>query len=287
VTGVDSFWSSTISKDVLSTTPIASNVLIAHPDASVGNPGSTKLVRVLNGPSGRTIAVFACGGVQEIDLVTKQYKSIGMLTEKNKYTITDAHVVDGNVLKSFVMDVQGNSYFVTFDLSVSGAVASTPLKVVPIKGQLGTEIPFNAFVYTIPGQTKSQIMLMQRGNFDSFTFLDETTGVLTAVVANLAQEQPYEIYCDAGTKDCDYWRTAMVDPATGDVYFQLHVIENDMPSATIARLGFFTSVIDPNPYAIVNIVNEPMVSRSDFFFKLFSPDIVFYSKSLLCWLFLL
>ena len=47
-TGMGSFWSVFISDDVLSSTPIQTNRIIAHPDASPGNPGRMTMTRLLD-----------------------------------------------------------------------------------------------------------------------------------------------------------------------------------------------------------------------------------------------
>lgn len=51
-----------------------------------------------------------------------------------RYSMTDAHVVDDSTLKSFFTDDRGNSYLVHTDL-VSGSV-SDPTAIQPIKGEV-------------------------------------------------------------------------------------------------------------------------------------------------------
>ena len=48
VSGVDSFWQSTINSFVNGTTPVISNVLVAHPDAKPDSPGTLVMARYVN-----------------------------------------------------------------------------------------------------------------------------------------------------------------------------------------------------------------------------------------------
>ena len=109
--------------------------MLAHPDTSAGNDGKMTLRRVVAAPNGRTVAIFQDGSLHDIDLTGKKYVQFGRLfTTGSKgglsFTVSDAHVVVGNTLKSFVTSVTtGAAYLITVDLSASSVTPTEPLLV--------------------------------------------------------------------------------------------------------------------------------------------------------------
>jgi len=229
VQGVDSLWVSVINADVTSASTVYANVMIPHPDASTNNPGTIRLVKLNAIQGGIVTALFSDGSVYELNVKEQKYSKLGALYSSDvdgtaKYFMTNAHALDGTILKSFVMDGRSQTFLIETDLSASPIKVSDPLKVVPIPGQLGTETPNDAFMFTVPGQ-KPQLLLINHGNFDSFSFIDETTGVSTSLIANLydaTNEPGTYLACYSSTKDCDMWQTAMHDTAANKIYYQSH-----------------------------------------------------------------
>ena len=151
---MDTIWKSTINAYANATTPLVTNLLLAHPDALSNYPGNLKVNRVLSGPNGRTISIFNDGSIYEIDTNDKKYNLLGNLFAQITEdiiapSVADAHVFDGTTLKSFIMDSKGNSYLVRVDFSVSPLVASVPLFVIPVKGINNPETPLNAFMLSM------------------------------------------------------------------------------------------------------------------------------------------
>ena len=72
------------------------------------------------------------------------------------------------------------------DLSTTGiAVASDPIQIGHIQGELGKSVPLNAFMYSGVGSSNtSQLMLMQYGNLDSISFIDTKSGAITPLISN-------------------------------------------------------------------------------------------------------
>jgi hypothetical protein len=171
-------------------------MMLGHPDASAGTPGSIHLVKLLPGPNGRTLGIFSCGGIVEVDTVNKQYLKLGNLFGSGGnagYTVTDAHVVDGNSLKSFVKNnIDGETYLIVSDLSNAAAVTAGSLVLVQRPdGYRGTETPVAAHMFTVPGTSSARLMLLESGGFDYFEFVDETTGAVTLELRNLADSSKY------------------------------------------------------------------------------------------------
>jgi hypothetical protein len=52
--GVDSYWVSSLNNFANVSTPVHTNVIIAHPDASPNHPGSLEVRRLVSLPDGRT-----------------------------------------------------------------------------------------------------------------------------------------------------------------------------------------------------------------------------------------
>jgi hypothetical protein len=266
--GIDSFWVSSISNDILSTTPVTSNLMLPHPDASTNNPGSLSLSGIYSFGA-ENVAVFNDGSVHFIDLKGQKYNRIASLLDsvpdKSKvYSITHAHVIDGNVLKSFIKNSNDDSFLVTIDLSASPAKVTAPVKIQRIQGELGASTPFGAFKYAIqaegvPAGTPN-LMIQSYGNFDTLSYINESTGEQTPVVANMAAEAvPNTFICNDSTKDCDMWGTAAVDSTTGKFYFQSHIINGDDTfDFAILDMFYVTSKVDPEPYHVVNPCMDPM-----------------------------
>lgn len=120
------------------TTPLVTNVIIAHPDATPNHPGTMELARVLYRDDDALFSVFADGTVTSLDLASQKHTTLGSLFQKVAFVgaakMTYAHVMDGSIIKSFILDSQGNSYLVKMDTSVSPPTISAPLKINYIKG---------------------------------------------------------------------------------------------------------------------------------------------------------
>jgi hypothetical protein len=266
--GIDSYWVSTINDDILGTTPILSNVMVPHPDASPNNPGSVSLSGIYTMGT-QSVAVFNDGCVHLVDIKGQKYTKVANLLDSvadstKVYTITQAHVIDGQVLKSFIMNANGDSFLVTVDLSASPAKVTAPVRIQRIQGELGASTPMGAFKYSIQGPSvppqAPQLMLQAHGNFDTISFINETTGEQTPAIANMAvQTVPNTFVCNTGSKDCDMWQTAAIDSTTGKFYFQSHVIQGD-DTFDVAMLDMFyvTSAIDSTPYPVINPAMDPM-----------------------------
>ena len=79
---------------------------------------------------------------------------------------------------------------------------------------LPLETPLAAYMYTT-GKLENEapkLGMMMTGNFDAILTVDETTGVMTAAIGNMASEmmnQPCTLICDQSTKACDTWDTTV------------------------------------------------------------------------------
>ena len=115
--GMDTFFSVVISNDVKSVTTVNSNVIIAHPDTAINNPGAMSMLRLLQGPKGTLLVAFTDGSVYDLNIASKKYS---LLANVNVNGVKDAaptyaHTMDGFLLKSFVMDSRGESYLIETD----------------------------------------------------------------------------------------------------------------------------------------------------------------------------
>lgn len=93
----------------------------------------------------------------------------------------------------------------------------------------------DAHMYIIPdGKSSPQLLLTNHGNFDTFSFVDESTGVSTSVIDDLAGDfvtSPAFFACLEATKDCDMWQTSAYDPVSKTVFYQAHPIDDQSTSA--------------------------------------------------------
>jgi len=266
--GIDSYWSVTINGAVNATTPVMSNVMVPHPDASVSNPGKLTLIRLMQVSTGNVVAVFTDGSVHSIDLVGQKYTKIASIIPSgasySDLAVTTAHVMDGLKLKSFLVDARDQTYLVVTDFSVSPATVSTPLAIVAIKGQPGKEIPMAAVMMAngAPGSAQ-QLVLIMHGNFDSISWVDETTGEQNPMFASMTNgpTTPCEFTCDTNTKDCDMWNMQAYDPVANALYFQAHDVSNgddDVPPAAIMQLAMTQSAATKAWYPVSFVVAEPV-----------------------------
>lgn len=252
--GIDSFWVSTVSSDIESATPVYSNIMIPHPDASINNPGSIRLVRIISVSSSSVIALFSDNSVCSIDLINQKYTVLAKLSDK--YALTTAHVVDGTVLKSFLQnEVTNRVYLVTTDLSVSPIAPSDPIEVAPIAGMTGLEVPFESHIVQSSPDSETELLLLWHGEFDSITTVDEATGTATAIFASMSEfNEPAEFFCDAGTKDCDMWMMSSYDSVSRALYFQAHTAEgDDEVSASIYKMNYVENHITKEWFPIANV----------------------------------
>jgi hypothetical protein len=103
--------------------------------------------------------------------------------------------------------------------------------------------------------TPLQLMVVMAGEFDTFTFVNETTGEQNwrQGTSNLVDAMPNaEFQCNTDLKDCDFWNTQATDAVGGALYFQAHDATDDIANCEIYKMEWFTSVIDSAPYAAVS-----------------------------------
>jgi len=262
--GVDSFFVAKIADDISTATMVYDNVIVAHPDASVSHPGSMHLIRVFKSPvssTGELVAIFNDGSVHTLDLTTKVYKLASQLkypdVPTSQIVVTNAHVFDGTVLKSFVYDATTNvPYLVTTDFSKSIPLGSAPLLLTPVQGGgSGAELPVNAHIID-NGDGTNILVCIFAGQFDQIIQIDETTGAQSPVIFSITQandDYPSVLYCDAyGTKECDtVWTTSAYDAANKKLYVQAHWIdeqEDGTEYCTIYEQYYLKQVTGTFPY---------------------------------------
>jgi hypothetical protein len=260
--GLDSFWQMTVGEEITSVTPVLTNVIVPHPDTAPGNPGALTMIKILTGPSG-IVAVFDDGTVTTVDIAGQQHSVFASLNQEGfvPNEITKAHCVDGGVLKSFTFDSANNTFLVTTDLA--SGVVSAPLPVQPAARTAGYQYPIGAaMVAPYPGQP-SQLMLVLAGNFDSFMFVDESSGEQSEIIFDIYDSAGVVLECHLGTFDCDTaWDTITVDNATPDgyaaIYFQGHVDPDGSDTTTMLKLFWFTNAITGQTYPLINVVRSPL-----------------------------
>lgn len=237
--GIDTLWSSIINEGVNGTTPLIVNKMIAHPDASVGSPGKIQLSRIVAGPSKTLFAVFNDGSIHEVNLDGQKYQAIGSLfsgaKDSSAFTVSHAHVMDGSVLKSFLVDASNNNYLVKTDFSTASPLSTTPLLLQLPRGMAAQEAPIGAFMMPDGPNASPRLMTQVTGIFDYFVFVDETTGKTESVLpSDLSNEAASMFFCDTATKDCDYWQTAAFDPVSSTLYYQAHAMDESRDSGIYA-----------------------------------------------------
>ena len=226
--GMDTFFVVNINNDVTSAKPLLSNVIIGHPDGSTANQGKLTLTKVLYDSNGNHLAVFNDGSVYGLDVANKSYKLFANLYSASSITasyVSNAHSISNGVLKSVVYDTSSYiSYLIKTDLA-TGTV-SKAVEIQQVKGQLGSETPINGHHMVDANTGETKFMVIFTGNFDTMSFIDETTGVQTQLYSDLTHQVeglPVEFLCTESTKDCDTkWATSAYDPKTNTLYFQTH-----------------------------------------------------------------
>ena len=241
-------------------------VLIPHPDASTSNAGNMRATKIFTVAGGITFALFGDGSLHQVDLANQKYISLGgSILSDVKYSLTTAHVLDGTTLKSFIVDAHGNNYLVKTDVSSNPVKVGTPLKVANIQGQVGTQTPVNAHMFTIPdGSSAPRLLVISHGNFDNIKFVDETTGESTSIINSMTSDevsQPAELQCNSGSKDCDFWQTSAYDPVGNALYFQAHYLEstNDDLDTTVSIYGLTFSKQAAGWFGYMTIGISPML----------------------------
>lgn len=233
--GVDTYFTASIADDISAAKIVNNNVIVAHPDATSNNPGSMTLVRMFDSPApdGGIVSIFSDGSVYNLDIVSKQYTLIANLKSSSTVKsaqVTNAHVFDGLVLKSFLFDSKTlKTYLVKIDLSASPATVTAPLLLLPVQGGgSGLEMAVNAHIID-NGQGTNILAVVFAGQFDQIIQVDETTGAQIPVIFSITQaneDYPSVLYCDDNTKDCDtVWTTSAYDPAAKLLYVQAHWID--------------------------------------------------------------
>lgn len=263
VGGVDSYWMHTINDAVNGTTPLKTNVMVAHPDATPDHPGSMKLARILLGPNDRLVALFNDGSIHDVDLDTQSYTRIASLYERvsfSKPSMTYAHVFHGSVLKSFIMDPNGGTYLVKIDFSADTLTATDPLTIKYIPHMDFGMTPINALVTATNPAMEPQLMVIITGSFDQLQYVNEETGELIDTISNLFETTvPALFACYESTKDCDFWRTAAYDEDNNLIYVQAHTVDGQgTQSTTMLKIGFTQSKVNGVWYPYVNTAMWPM-----------------------------
>ena len=260
VDGVDSYWISTINDYANESTPVFSNVILAHPDATPDHPGSISLQRIVTLSDERTIAIFNTGEVHLVDVKGQRYSLLTDISKTAKFAalMTDAHAVDGNVLKSFIMDANEGIYLVTTDFSGSVPTISEPVLITMVQGA-NRETPINALMMSPDDSVAPRLTLILHGVFDQINYVDEKTGIQTPIISNLMDEQVPSIFaCYEGTKDCDFWRNAAYDEENHLLYFQAHDMSSGTASTTMLKMGFTVSKVNGEWYPYINTAMWPM-----------------------------
>ena len=111
-----------------------------------------------------------------------------------------AHVFDGSVLKSFLRDTENNSYLVKLDLSTTPLTVTKPVLLISyLKVGYNEETPINAFMSSTNPAMKPTLTVFLYGSpasgFDQINFVDEETGVMTAIVGILDNDLYLYILC--------------------------------------------------------------------------------------------
>ena len=256
--GMDTFFTATIGDDVTSAKAVLSNVIIGHPDASAGNPGKMTLRKIMYCPEGHHLALFDDGSLHHLDLVNKSYKQIANVKSSSKtvgMSMTNAHVIENNILKSVLYDpVSYISYLVKTNFEEG--TASEPLQIQQLRGSLGVEKPLAAHMVYDPTTKANRLTVIYNGNFDQILNVDETTGEQTVLFSDMYNQvngSPVEFQCTTSTKDCDtLWSTTAYDPKNNALYMQIHQIEGDMSTTYIYNSKYYQNHVTKAYYPILN-----------------------------------
>ena len=260
VVGVDSFFVVSISDDVTSAKSIYSNIILAHPDATPGNPGKMVLSRLLLDQNGKHLALFKDGSLYRLDLATKSFTLLANINAggvNSGAVVTDAHIVVDGVLKSmFYNSVLDKSYVVLTDLTKSTVAVGAPVEVVPYIASSHFETPISAFQITDPNTKVSKFAVMFAGSFDQFMWVDEKTGMQEEIVYDLTNQSegtPSALECYTSTKDCEtQWLTSAYNPATNKVYFPTHQQAGGTSTTYIYELQFLENHITSIYYPYID-----------------------------------
>jgi hypothetical protein len=236
--GVDTFFQVAISDDIGSAKIVQDNVIVGHPDASVNNPGSLTMLRMFDSPdpNGGLVVIFDDGNVYNLDLVSKQYTLIANIKSDpsvKALAVSQAHVFDGLVLKSFLHDTVHTYQNTLVTLDISSKTLTKPVALSPVQGGgMGIETPLSAHMTKDPNTDKPVLTLMLGGQFDQIIQVDENTGAQVPTIFSITQgagvdeNYPSIFYCDTNTKDCDYWTTSTFDPVSNQLFAQAHFIDD-------------------------------------------------------------
>jgi hypothetical protein len=262
---VDTIWAMVISDDVTSAEQ-KFNLTVARPspndDGLMFDEGlpddylgrkAYPLVRVLHANESGLLAVFVDGRVTRIDLENVTHSRLAKLPMRQ----TDAHVVDGGILKSFVVD-DDFAYLVTTDLA-TGTV-SQPLLIKPLdrieSAFYRPMTPIACHMMKDPTSGASKLVLLMQGDADYIAWLDESTGdqeIILDFKVGLDFGSPdavTKLYCDANAEelypmnhfDCDFWTTSAVNANEPALYLQAHQTTIDAvewaPVATMFKIGW-------------------------------------------------
>jgi hypothetical protein len=214
IDGVDAYWVADVNDYVNATTLKTTYVLVPHPGTSPNSGGGGLVARFLLAPStskgGRRIVIFRDGCIHDVDLTSQKYTKIGSLFDQADaaavYDVTDAHVFDGYILKSFIIDAQGVSYLVHTDFSSGSPVVSAPLQIQFLQGMTNNLRPIAAHMISRFDGDPARLVVINTGSFDQVNFVDEVTGEQEYIFSNLYAENMGIFMCNEDLKECDMWR---------------------------------------------------------------------------------
>jgi len=265
--GFDTHWVQTVNAAVNGTTPVVTNVVIAHPAGTTATTASTITVqRSMYRDDGSLFVIFNDGTFTSLDLDSQKHTVIGNLMTGieglGQYPMmSDAHVFDGNLLKSFFQDETGWPFLVVTDTSVTPFTQTTPVKINLYKGMTVVK-PIAAHMMSTNPDMPLTLAIVLSGQFDSVMFVNEATGDFVYEESGIPSLWDFttgilsSLECYEVTKDCDYWRTSSYDPVNRALFIQSHIYdpanEDLPPSLAMMKLGWTQSHINGKWYPYYN-----------------------------------
>lgn len=269
-------WTSSVSgtdAQSMAAKPILEAVQIKMPLSSGPAPlnfAPMKLTKIVSGPAGSVLAVFANGEVHELDaekgtftLLHKLISDEQALSIRNPSTL-HGHVFDEerNGLWSVVnADMSAYLVFTDFKTNKVGELVQMDagMKLSPGVDSVTTDFSpewfVNALMVDIGDGHGSQLMVQLQSvsdsvGFDQLSFVNTTSGLMTGPEKNMMNDN---IVMQCQSFNCDLLRLSAYDPATKTVYWQGHSrVAGSEGDIVFAGLHFTTSKND-KPTWYVNI----------------------------------
>jgi len=261
--GQDSHWVQKVNGAANESTPVYTNLIIPHPN--VDNCHQV-LTRALYRDDGSLFQIFNDGMISTLDLSTKTHTIVGNIYTSADFigpTNTDAHVFDGNVLKSFIRDEAGNIFLVNTDTSVSPFTYSDPVQLKMTMN--GFYKPIAAHMMNTNDAMPLSLAVVLSGTFDQLQFVNEETGELDGMINNMmdvSTDFPVDLICNTHNYDCDMWRTSAFDAKNHLLYIQTHVLDSGGGGEATASLAMmkigFTQDLQGKWYPYINEAMSPM-----------------------------